>query len=185
MSTRSVAARPSARAAATALLAVGLAGCGSDHAELQAWMEETRRNTPPVRETIAEPKRFEPYRYASAELPDPFAIGRLIKAGELPSARAAGNGVQPDLKRRREPLESYPIDAIRMIGHIRDGQRSVALLLADNLVYQARAGSYVGQNFGVITRVSDSEIRLRELVQDAAGDWVERETTMQLQENKK
>lgn len=174
-----------ARTAVCALLAAGLVGCASDHAELQAWMEETRRNTPPLRETIAEPKRFEPYRYGSAGQADPFAITRLIKLGEMPEARARGNGAQPDMKRRREPLESYPIDAIRMIGHIRDGQRNVALLLADNLVYQARAGNYVGQNFGVITRVSDHEIRLRELVQDAAGDWVERETTMQLQENKK
>ena len=185
MTTRYVASCRCAHLAAALLVLAGLAGCGSDHAELQAWMEETRRNTPPVRETVAEPKRFEPYRYASAGSADPFAIGRLIKIGEMPDARARGNGAQPDLKRRREPLESYPIDAIRMIGHIRDGQRNVALLLADNLVYQARAGNYVGQNFGVITRVSDHEVRLKELVQDAAGDWVERETTMQLQENKK
>ena len=103
----------------------------------------------------------------------------------MPARAARASGPQPDFGRRREPLEAYPIDAIRMIGHIRDGRRSYALLLADNLVYQARAGDHVGQNFGVITRVSEGELRLKELVQDAAGDWVERETTMQLQENRK
>lgn len=172
-----------ARALPAALLAAGLAGCGADHAELQAWMEQTRAGMPPVTEKVPEPKRFEPYRYASAGAADPFAASRLVKAGEAPAARAGGP--QPDLNRRREPLEAYPVDVVRMIGHIRDGQRSYALLLADNLVYQARAGNYVGQNFGIITRVSESEIRLRELVQDAAGDWVERETTVQLQENRK
>ena len=175
----------SMRRACGALAALLLAGCSADQTELQAWMDETRRNTPPVREKVAEPKTFEPYRYASAGAADPFASSRLFGAadGALGAPRAAGP--QPDLKRRREPLESYPVDAIRMIGHIRDGQRNVALLLADSLVYQARAGNYLGQNFGVITRVSETEIGLRELVQDAAGDWVARETTLQLQENKK
>lgn len=181
-STRSSAGR-AARAGAAALLLAGLAGCGADQAELQAWMEQTRREAPPMRETVTEPKRFEPYRYASAGAADPFAASRLVKAGETAAAR--GNGVQPDTNRRREPLEAYPVDAIRMIGHIRDGRRNYALLQADNLVYQARPGNYLGQNFGMITRVSETEIRLKELVQDAAGDWVERETTMQLQENRK
>ena len=175
---------PGGRATMVAvLMAAGLAGCAADQSELRAWMEQTRRATPPVTEKVPEPKRFEPYRYASAGAADPFAATRLNRVGEAQPARAGGP--QPDMSRRREPLESYPIDAVRMIGHIRDGKRSYALLLADNLVYQAHAGNYVGQNFGIITRVSENEVRLKESVQDAAGEWVERETTMQLQEGKK
>lgn len=181
-STRSVRIGRAAHVGA-AMLAAGLAGCSADQAELQAWMDQTRRETPPMRETVTEPKRFEPYRYASAGAADPFAASRLVKAGETAAAR--GTGLQPDTNRRREPLEAYPVDAIRMIGHIRDGRRNYALLQADNLVYQARAGNYLGQNFGMITRVSETEVRVKELVQDAAGDWIERETTMQLQENRK
>lgn len=162
----------------------GLSGCGPDHAELQAWMDETRRAAPQIREDVPPPKKFEPYRYASANAPEPFAPSRLVKPGEAARPRA-GNGLQPDLNRRREPLEAYPVDTIRMIGHLRDGKRNLALLLADNLVYQAQVGHYIGQNFGLITKVNETEIRVRELVQDAAGDWTERETTLQLQENKK
>lgn len=175
--------RTAARAAALLCTLAALSGCGPDHAELQAWMDETRRAAPQVKEDVPPPKKFEPYRYASASAPDPFATSRLVKPGE--ATRPRGGGLQPDMNRRREPLEAYPVDTIRMIGHLRDGKRNFALLSADNLVYQAQVGHYIGQNFGLITKVSETEIRVRELVQDAAGDWTERETTLQLQENRK
>jgi type IV pilus assembly protein PilP len=66
-----------------------------------------------------------------------------------------------------------------------DRKSNFALLKADGMVYQARVGNHAGQNYGVITRVSETEIRLRELVQDAAGDWVARETALKLQETMK
>ncbi|HRA78368.1 MAG TPA: pilus assembly protein PilP, partial [Burkholderiaceae bacterium] len=62
------------------------------------------------------------------------------------------------------------------------GRQNHALLQVDQIVYQARVGNHAGQNFGVITRISDDEVLLRELVQDAAGDWVHRESKLQLQE---
>ncbi len=69
-----------------------------------------------------------------------------------------------------------------MVGHLANGKQSYALLQVDNLVFQARVGNYAGQNFGVITKVNEAEIKLKELVQDAAGDWKERETSLQIQE---
>lgn len=177
------AARAAALACAFAALA-GLAGCGADHTELQAWMDDTRRAAPQIKEDVPAPKKFEPYRYANATALEPFAPSRLVKPGDAVRPRVGG-GLQPDMNRRREPLEAYPVDTIRMIGHLRDGKRNLALLTADNLVYQAQVGHYIGQNFGLITKVSETEIRVRELVQDAAGDWTERETTLQLQESKK
>ena len=77
-----------------------------------------------------------------------------------------------------------PLDAIRMVGHMSNGQNSFALLQVDSTVYQARVGNYAGQNFGKITRVTESEVQLKELVQDAGGDWTERQTALQLQEGK-
>ena len=94
----------------------------------------------------------------------------------------AGSGLKPDTNRRREALESFPLDAIRMVGHMTNGRSSFALLQVDSTVYQARVGNYAGLNYGMITRVSESEVRLKELVQDAAGDWIERETALQLKE---
>jgi type IV pilus assembly protein PilP len=160
-----------------------LAGCSADRQELQTWMDETRRNTPTVSEKIAEPKRFEPFRYASTGELDPFSLGKL-KVGTATAGRPGG-GLQPDTARRREPLESYPLDNLKMVGNLRQGAANVALLQADAALHQVKVGNYIGQNFGRVLRISEAEISVRELVQDAAGDWVERDTALQLQETKK
>ena len=170
------------RLAGTAIAAtLLLAACGGEQQELRSWMDEQRRKTPVVTEKIEPPKRFEPFRYANSGEADPFSQGRLaLRPGET------GRGsLQPDLSRRREALESYPLDSIRMVGHLSDKRGSFALLQADGMVYRARVGNHAGQNFGVIIRVSETEVKLKELVRDAAGDWTERETALQLQENTK
>ena len=72
-----------------------------------------------------------------------------------------------------------------MVGHMSNNNASFALLQVENMVYQARVGNYAGQNFGKIVRVSEGEVVLKEMVQDAAGDWNERDTALRLQETKK
>jgi type IV pilus assembly protein PilP len=171
-----------ARRSAALVLSAGallVAGCEADHGEIRAWMEETRRNTPRVVEKVAEPKRFEPFRYEPSVDPDPFALAKL-KAQNVALARASG-GPQPDVSRRREPLESFPLDNLRMVGNLRQGASNVALVQVDTALYQVRVGNYVGQNFGRVLRISEGEVAIRETVQDAAGDWVERETALKLQ----
>jgi len=172
-------------ATAAALLCLGLTACLSDVSELQAWMDETRANTPKRTGRIPEPKRFVPFRYEPRADIDPFSNAKLQVALARFSDRNRG-GLAPDVNRRREPLESYPLDAIRLVGHLhRVSTGSVALLEVDKVIFQARIGNYVGQHFGRITRISETEVNVKELVQDAAGDWVERETAMALQELKK
>lgn len=164
-----------------ALAAASLAGCANDQAELRQWMDTVRAGVKPVHERISEPRRFEPYRYDNEGQVDPFSVAKL---GGAPAAdgETPRGGLKPDLTRRREALESYPLDAIRMVGHLANRQGQYALLQAESLVYQARVGNYAGQNFGMITRISETEVKLKELVQDAVGDWVERETTLQIQD---
>ena len=40
----------------------------------------------------------------------------------------------------------------------------------------------MGQDFGVITQINETEVLLKELVQDPVGDWTERDSSLQLQE---
>ena len=89
------------------------------------------------------------------------------------------------MARRKEPLEAYPLDAVKMVGSMLKEGHPVALLRIDNLLYQVKPGNYIGQNYGKIVKVGETEIVLREIVQDAAGEWTERTTTLQLQERSK
>jgi type IV pilus assembly protein PilP len=172
---------PLARIVAVAATGLALTACDADRQDLQTWMDETRRNTPTVSDKIAEPKRFVPFRYESTGELDPFSLGKL-KVGLSSVPGRAGSGLKPDTTRRREPLESFPLDNLKMVGNLRNDSAHVALLQADTALYQVRVGNYIGPNFGRVLKISEAEIAVREIVQDAAGDWVERDTALRLQE---
>ena len=103
------------------------------------------------------------------------------------SNKATANAalITPELSRRKEPLEAMPLDAISMVGSLTKAAQPVALVRVDNLIYQVRVGNYLGQNYGRITAVTEAGIALREIVQDAAGEWLERPATLQLLEGTK
>jgi len=171
-------------------LSVGLlvAACGSSgQEELQAWMDEQRAQTRPNVQPIAEPKKFSPQAYNQESATDPFSKEKLTQALKRESSQSTSNAalVAPELARRKEPLESEPLDAMKMVGSMIKQGAPVALVRVDNLIYQVRPGNYLGQNFGKIVKVSETELVLREIVQDAAGEWIERQATLQLQERSK
>ena len=87
--------------------------------------------------------------------------------------------------RRKEPLEAFPLDAMSMVGSVVKDGKPIALVRVDNLLYQVRAGSYLGQSYGKVTKITETELSLREIVQDAAGEWIERPAALQLQERSK
>lgn len=170
------------RLGAALLCAASLGACSDDQAELSAWMQEVRNTTQPIRTTIAEPKVFEPFRYAADEAVDPFSRKKLAAAFES-LMDAPRKGISPDPRRPRELLESYPLDQIQMVGRIRNARVDTALLRVDSRVYQVRVGNHIGQNHGLITNIKENEVVLTELVLDAAGDWTRRESSLHLQEN--
>lgn len=170
------------------VLALPLSACSvSGEDELRQWMVEQRGLTRPKVVPISEPKQFKPDLYEQDGVVEPFSKIKLTQALTRDSAQAASNAalVAPELARRKEPLEALPLDAMSMVGNIVRGGQTVALLKADNLLYQIRPGSYLGQNFGKVTKISETEITLREIVQDAVGEWIERTATLQLQERSK
>ena len=163
---------------------IALAGCGGSHDELRQWMSDVRKEMRPVTPKVNEPKTFEPFIYRDQNDIDPFDPNKVANALKSLASKST-SGFAPDLSRRREALEAYPLDTITMVGTLQRPNLRYALLRADGVVYQTKVGNYVGQNFGLVTRINESEVTLREVVQDAAGEWVERTTTLQLQENKK
>jgi len=164
-----------------------LAGCGdSDVREVRDWMEQVRHDTHPSVKPLPEPKNFIPYAYDAKEAVDPFNPNKLL--GELARAAATSNNPnQPDLARPRELLETFPLDTMQMVGTMEKAGVRYALLQVDRSLYQVRTGQRIGQNFGVVTRVGDAAVDIREMVQDAAGEWAERMAKLELQikENRK
>lgn len=173
------------RPASSFLLALGatalLAACGANHEELQQWMEQQRREVKPNVTPLQPPKKFNPQPYQSAQAVEPFSNQKLTVAikqeSRQPSSLLAG-----ELNRRKEPLEAFPLDSMSMVGSLSKGGQPYALLKVDNLLYQVKMGDYLGQNYGRITKIGETEIALREIVQDAAGEWIERIGSLQLQE---
>lgn len=172
-------------AGATLLLGTVLTGCSADLGEVQAWMDNTRNNTPRKVGKLDEPKNFVPFRYEAKLDYDPFSDSKLVVAMANLSDRSR-SGLAPDRSRRKEVLENFPLDSVKLVGHLQNKTNgNVALLAVDDVVYQARVGNYVGQNFGRITKITETEMGVKELVRDAAGDWVEQDTTLALEDEPK
>lgn len=125
---------------------------------------------------LPEVKPYEPVAYTAFDQIDPFQPAKLDPARRNPGART------PDLNRPREPLEAYALESIRMVGTVRKDSAMHGIVQVDKSIYQVRVGNHMGQNFGVITGISDGEITLKELVQDGTGDWSERTSSVVLQE---
>ena len=172
---------------ATLGLVLLLAACGqADQDEIRQWMAEQRKAVSPQVEPIPEPTRFVPQAYGAESALAPFSSEKLFVA--LRSESASGRGgalIRAELNRRKEPLEFVPLDAMSMVGLLDRRGRKVALVRVDKLLYQVGIGQYLGQNFGRVMKISEREIGLREIVQDATGDWIERMTSLELQEEAK
>lgn len=161
------------------ILLVVLAGCGSGEFEdLNRFVEDSKQGLRGRVEPLPEVKQFEPFAYNAFDLPDPFRPRQLGKA------QAAGSGPAPDINRRKEALEAYPLESLKMVGTLERKQVRHALIKTpDKNLYRIRVGNYMGQNFGIITAISDSAVTLREVIQDpGSGGWSERTASLQLLE---
>jgi type IV pilus assembly protein PilP len=163
--------------------ALTLSGCGAELDELQGWMDQQKREVKPNVPPLTPPKKFDPQPYAASDAVDPFSTQKLAVALKR-DERAPSSLLAAELKRRKEPLEAYPLDSMSMVGSLNKQGMPYALLRVEGLLYQVKAGDYLGQNYGRILKVSETELVLREVVQDAAGEWIERNTSLQLIEQR-
>lgn len=166
---------------------LSLSGCfGSEQDELRTWMAEQRAQVKPNVPPISEPKKFTPQGYTEASAVEPFNMQKLTQALRRDSNQPSTSGlIAPELTRRKEALEAFPLDSMAMVGSLNRNGQPVALISVDKLLYQVKVGNYLGLNYGKITRITETELALREIVQDAAGEWIERVATLQLQERTK
>ena len=169
------------RFAAACCVSIFIYGCSSGEFEdLNRFVEESKQGLRGRVEPLPEIKQFEPFAYNAFDLPDPFKPRDLEVAG----GAAGDTGLAPDQKRRKETLEAFPLESLKMVGTLERKRVRYALIKTpDNNLYKAKVGNYMGQNFGIITAVSETVVTLKEVVQDPAnGGWSERSASLQLQE---
>ena len=165
---------------AIALTCLALASCGGEqHSDLRQFVRDSdsmpRGRIPPLPEV----KPYEPFEYAAFDLIDPFVPRKI----EAPKVAGVPGGLQPPPNHRKGPLEAFPLENLKMVGTLQQQKNIFALIKTpDNNLYRVRTGDFMGQNFGRIIDISESALKLKELVQDSGDEWKEEERTLLLQE---
>ncbi|MDD2832802.1 MAG: pilus assembly protein PilP [Methylotenera sp.] len=163
--------------ACSSMFAVLLTACSGDQGDdLDQYMRDAAKDVQPKIQPLPEVKSYMALQYnADNTLVDPF---RARKAANKSSA------LQPNLNRPKEPMEAYPLESLKYVGMLSRNKLTYALVKTpDNTVQQVKVGNYVGQNFGRVMQITDSELVLKETIQDdLSGDWIERESAVALQE---
>lgn len=159
-----------------------LSGCGADEFEdLQDFVKNSGADMRGKLEAPPEVKPYEPFNYDnSAGLADPFKPRMQAKA----KSKEEGSGAnQPSFDRHKEELEEFPLESLKMVGFLFIHNAAHAQIIGpDGKIRSVKVGNYMGQNFGQITSITETEIKLKEMVQDTAGDWSERTSSLQLVE---
>lgn len=157
-----------------------LVACGGEEfQDLQDFVKNSGADLRGQVDPAPEVKIYEPFPYDnSAALPDPF------KARKQEAKNVGGSGLnQPDLARPKQELEEFPLESLKMVGYLRKGSVGNAIIRSsEGKLHRVKVGNYVGMNFGQITSITETEVRVKEMVQDGAGDWLERESSLQLVE---
>ena len=157
-----------------------LASCGSEEfQDLKDFVKDSGADLRGQVDPAPEIKPYEPFAYDnSASLPDPF------KARKQEKKDLGGSGAnQPDVTRPRQELEEFPLESMKMVGYLKKGNVSSAIIKSsEGKIHRVKVGNYVGMNFGQITSITETEVKIKEMVQDGAGDWLERDSSLQLVE---
>lgn len=158
-----------------------LAGCESSNDEnLSVWMATVRQSTHSSALTVPPPLVATPATYEPVNRADPFDATKISMLLDM-SDQA---GVRPDLKRSREPLESYPLDQFRMVGSLGRQGQSVALVEVGKMLYQIRKGDHLGQDLGEVIAIREGTVDIEETLQEANGVWIKRRVQLSMREAK-
>ena len=161
-----------------AAVSLGLAGCGSgQHDDLDKFVRDAGQGMRGKVDPLPEVKPYEPFPYEAFNLSDPF------QPRKLKSSTGGGGGFQPDLNRRKEPLEAFELEKLKMVGTLQQNRVIYALVKApDNSLHRVKIGDHMGVNFGRITHIDEQQVKLTEIIEDSAGDWGEKPNSLTLLE---
>ena len=157
-----------------------LAACGGE--EFQDLRDFVKNAGADLRGKVPPPPEitpYEPFSYVNATaIPDPFKP----RKADIKNATRSGLN-QPNLDRPKEELEEFPLESLKMVGYLQQSNVGYAVIRSsDGKLHRIKVGNFVGMNFGQVISITDTDIKIKEMVQDSAGDWSERESSLQLVE---
>ena len=165
------------RSFAIAVAAASLSACGGANDDLRAYIDEVKARPGGRIEPLPQVQPAPTFAYQAGNRRSPFAP-------DAPQRRVSTdpNAVDgPDQNRPREFLEQFPLDTLRMVGTLSDRRASFGLVQTnDGLVHRVTVGNHMGQNFGRIVAISDSQIQLVEIISDGLGGYLERPAAIAL-----
>jgi type IV pilus assembly protein PilP len=153
-----------------------LASCGGTEGDdLDQFMADAAKTMSTKVEPLPQVQPYVPLQFnVDGTISDPFRPRKVVSSGTF----------QPNLSRPKEPLEAFPLENLKYVGALTKNKSTYALIKTpDNTLQQVKIGNYLGTNYGLVTSINDSEVTLKEIVQDElSGDWVERISSLSLQE---
>ena len=153
-----------------------LSACGGSRGDLEKWVAEVKAKPAPALDPLPVMQQFETFEYTAQNMRDPF--------DQAFSGEGSGSGPRPDPGRRKQTLEMFSLDSLKLVGSLGAGNRLVALVMApDKVTYRVKPGDYMGQSDGRVTGVYEDRVELVELVPDGAGGWLERPAKLALEDN--
>jgi len=168
---------------ATSALAVALllGGCANPNlGQLQSYVEQKKSEPPGRIEPLPEIKQIFTFTYDSNGRRDPFVA---MESEEQERKAGLEGGITPDFSRRKEELESYALDSIRMVGILEQlGVTWGLVKTKEGTIHRVKTGNYMGQNHGRIVQITEDKIDLTEIVQDGTGGYTERQASLALAE---
>lgn len=154
---------------------------GSQHGDLDIYVTEVKARQQTKIPELPQVKTYAPFSYSAFDIRDPFLP--LLDEEAIPSNATSENSLTPRTDRKPDPLESFPLDTLKFVGHLeKRGTRWGLVSAPDKSIYKVQIGNYMGKNFGEIIKITETKILLREIIPDGADGWLDREASLALSE---
>ena len=125
-----------------------------DYTDLEAFVQSSGNGLQGQIDPVPDVKPHQYFTYQAFDISSPFVPRKNDQAQTITS------GVQPDLNRHKEVLESYPLESLSMVGSLQQHDSIFALIKSpDGTLHRVKIGNHLGQNFGKIDYISEAEVK--------------------------